>query len=191
MILLETQRLRLRRFRTADADRLVELDSDPAVMRYITFGEPTPRQAYAEIYLPRWFAIYEAQPGLGYFAAELRATDEFLGWFHLRDDRIEPEYVELGYRLRRAAWGSGYATEGGRALLQHGFTRAGAERISARTLRANIASQRVMEKCGLSRDGEFVYAADVIAGRSEEDRAAVKYVLTREDWLQQQARALR
>ena len=105
----------------ADADLLVELDADPEVMRYITYGKPTPRSAYVETYMPRWFAIYQAQPGLGYFAAERRDSGEFLGWFHLRDDRIEPEYVELGYRLKRSAWGHGYATEGSRALLGHGF----------------------------------------------------------------------
>jgi RimJ/RimL family protein N-acetyltransferase len=90
-ILLETGRLRLRRFVPADADLLVALDADPEVMRYITYGQPTPRSAYVETYLPRWLAIYQAQPGLGYFAAEGRDTGEFLGWFHLRDDRIEPE----------------------------------------------------------------------------------------------------
>jgi Acetyltransferases, including N-acetylases of ribosomal proteins len=181
-ILLETERLRLRYFTADDADRLVELDSDPEVMRYITYGAATPRADYVDTYLPRWFDIYARQPGLGYFAAELRDTGEFLGWFHLRDDRIEPEYVELGYRLRRGAWGRGYASEGGRALLRHGFDTLGLERISARTLTRNLASQRVMQKCGFVRAGDFVYAADVIAGRSAEERAAVKYVVTRAAW---------
>ncbi|HWJ04556.1 MAG TPA: GNAT family N-acetyltransferase [Steroidobacteraceae bacterium] len=185
-ILLETDRLRLRYFTADDADRLVELDSDPEVMRYITYGAPTPRAAYVDTYLPRWFDIYARQPGLGYFAVELRDTGEFLGWFHLRDDRIEPEYVELGYRLRRSAWGRGYASEGGRALLRHGFDTLGLERISARTLTRNLASQRVMQKCGFVRAGDFVYEADVIAGRSPEERAAVKYVVTRAAWLSQQ-----
>ena len=182
-ILLETERLRLRRFTPADADLLVDLDSDPQVMRYITYGKPTPRTAYVETYLPRWCAIYEAQPELGYFAAERRDTGEFLGWFHLRDDRIEPGYLELGYRLRRAAWGQGYGTEGARALVTHGFARAGADRISARTLAGNQASRHVMEKCGLRYAGDFVYPEDVIAGRSEEERAAVKYAITRPEWL--------
>lgn len=182
-ILLQTGRLRLRRFVPADADLLVELDADPEVMRYITYGKPTPRSAYVETYMPRWFAIYQAQPGLGYFAAERRDSGEFLGWFHLRDDRIEPEYVELGYRLKRSAWGHGYATEGSRALLAHGFEGLGIERVSARTLSGNRASQRVMEKCGLRRVGEFVYAQDVVAGRSEDERAAVMYAITRPEWV--------
>ena len=185
-ILLETDRLRLRRFTPEDVDLLVELDSDPEVMRYITYGAPTPRDSYVNVYMPRWFAIYESQPGFGYFAAELRASGEFIGWFHLRDDRIEPEYVELGYRLRRAAWRQGYATEGSRAILAHGFRTLGLPQISARTLRGNAGSRGVMEKCGLRYVGDFVYAQDVIAGRSEDERAAVKYVITRSEWLSRQ-----
>ena len=134
-----------------DADLLVALDADPEVMRYITYGLPTPRSAYVETYLPRWLAIYQAQPGLGYFAAERRDTGEFLGWFHLRDDRIEPEYVELGYRFRRSAWGRGYATEGARALLAHGFNGLGLARISARTLLGNLRLA--------ARDGKMRLAA--------------------------------
>jgi RimJ/RimL family protein N-acetyltransferase len=186
-ILLETERLRLRRFTHDDLDRLEELDSDPEVMRYITYGVPTPRSAYETVYLPRWLALYDAEPGQGYFAAELRATQEFVGWFHLRGDRIEPRYVELGYRLRRSAWGLGYATEGSRALLDHGFSTLGLECISARTLVGNLGSQRVMQKCGLRESGRFVYAADVIVGRTEAERQAVKYEITQSDWTSRQA----
>ncbi len=186
-ILLETDRLRLRRFTAADVDLLVALDADPQVMRYITYGKPTPRGAYVATYLPRWLAIYTAQPGFGYFAAERRDTGDFLGWFHLRDDRLEPEYVELGYRFRQASWGQGYATEGARALLQHGFISLGLAQVSARTLRDNRGSRRVMEKCGLRFAADFVYPEDVIAGRSEDERAAVKYVITRREWISLQA----
>jgi RimJ/RimL family protein N-acetyltransferase len=187
VILLETPRLRLRRFTPADVDLLVELDSDPEVMRYITGGRPTPRELYVETFLPRWFAIYAAQPLLGYWASEHRPDRDFLGWFHLRDDRIEPGYLELGYRLRRAAWGHGYATEGSRALLEHGFVRAGAERISARTLLGNRASQRVMEKCGLRRTGEFVYPVMAGLGEGEDERRACKYEISRAEWLASRA----
>ena len=181
-ILLETPRLRLRRFGAADLDRLVELDSDPEVMRYITYGVPTPRERYETEILPRWLALYEASPLLGYWAAERHDGGEFVGWFHLRPDRFDTGEQELGYRLRRSAWGQGYATEGGRALVAHGFERVGAAKISARTLRANRGSRRVMEKCGLAYECDFVYPEDVLAGRPEGERAAVKYSITRSAW---------
>jgi len=186
-ILLESARLRLRRFTAADLDLLVELDSDPEVMRWISYGVPTPRERYEHEILPRWFAQYQATPLLGYWAAESRDDGAFVGWFHLRPDRIDDGEQELGYRLRRAAWGQGLATEGSVALLDHGFRRVGTDRISARTLAGNHASQRVMQKCGLRYERDFVYPEDVIAGRSERERTAVKYSLGREDWLRRPA----
>jgi RimJ/RimL family protein N-acetyltransferase len=185
-ILLETGRLRLRRFKSADVDLLVALDSDPEVMRFITYGVPTPRATYVDVILPRWFALYESSPMLGYWAAEDRDGGGFLGWFHLRPDRMDPDEQELGYRLARAAWGRGLATEGAAAVVRHGFERVGAAKISARTLAGNFASQRVMRKCGLAFEKDFVYPDDVIPRRPESERAAVKYSITRADWLERQ-----
>ncbi len=186
-ILLETPRLRLRRFGPDDLDRLVELDSDPEVMRFITYGVPTPRGTYEQVILPRWFAIYARTPELGYWAAEDREAGGFLGWFHLRPDRFDDGELELGYRLARAAWGRGLATEGALAVIEHGFTRAGATKITARTMAANERSRRVMQKCGLDFECDFVYPEDVIQGRGETERAAVKYSITRPAWLAKRA----
>jgi RimJ/RimL family protein N-acetyltransferase len=155
-ILLETARLRLRRFAPGDLGRLVELDSDPEVMRFITYGAPTPRATYEQLILPRWFAIYSRTP-------------------------------ELGYRLARTAWGRGLATEGALAVIDHGFTRAGAGRIAARTLAANHRSRQVMLNCGLEFECDFVYPEDVVQGRGEAERAAVKYSTTLAKWLAQRA----
>lgn len=166
-----------------DLDWLVELDSDPEVMRYITYGVPTPRETYERVVLPRWLAASADDPRLGYFAAEDRASGEFLGWFHLRPDRFDPGDQELGYRLARRHWGRGLATEGGVALVEHGFRTVGTSRISSRTLAGNQASQAVMRKCGLAFECAFVYPEDVLAGRDEHERAAVKYSLARPDWL--------
>lgn len=183
VILLETARIRLRQFVPGDIDRLVELDSDPEVTRYTSYGEPTPRERYAREILPRWLAYYEATPLLGYWAAEARDGGGFLGWFHLRPDRFDEGEQELGYRLRRAVWGRGYATEGGLALVAHGFGPVGAGKISARTLAGNTGSRRVMEKCGFVYERDFVWPEDVLAGRSEDERAGVKYSLTLRRWL--------
>lgn len=182
MVLLETDRLRLRRFTKEDVDSLVALDSDPEVMRYITFGAPTPREVYEDVILPRWFAIYEQAPLLGYWAAEDRPGGGFVGWFHLRPDCFDEGEQELGYRLGRPAWRRGLATEGAAAVIEHGFTLAGAAKISARTMAANVRSRRVMEKCGLAWEQDFVYPEDMIAGRGEAERAAVKYAITRDAW---------
>jgi RimJ/RimL family protein N-acetyltransferase len=187
MVLLETARLRLRKFTLQDADRLVELDSDAEVMRYITFGAPTPHETYTNVILPRWLEIYRQTPLLGYWAAEDRGSGDFHGWFHLRPDRIDAGEQELGYRLRRASWGQGLASEGAAALIEHGFTRVGTDKISARTLVGNAASRAVMEKCGLRYEADFTYPADMLAGPTPAECAAVKYSITRAQW--QAARA--
>jgi len=127
--------------------------------------------------------MYEATPLVGYWAAETRDDGAFVGWFHLRPDRIDPGPQELGYRLRRAAWGRGYATELGRALVDYGFERVGADVITARALTAHAASRRVMEHCGLAYERDFVWPPEVLPGRTERERSGVKYSITRPQWL--------
>lgn len=81
---LETARLRLRHFDEGDADLLVELDADPAVMHFITGGEPTSREEIEQEVLPAFLAYYGRWPHLGFWAVEEKASEEFVGWFHLR-----------------------------------------------------------------------------------------------------------
>lgn len=111
-ILLETKRLHLRRFTDDNADHLFHLDNDPEVMRYINGGTPTPRDVIQNDILPRFCHYDEQFPGFGVWAAEEKATGEFLGWFSLRPTAGTNNEATLGYRLRRAAWGKGIATEG-------------------------------------------------------------------------------
>src|SRR4051794_2029291 len=120
-IFLETERLVLRRFTADDVDDLVELDSDPDVMRFINGGRPTPRDEIESDVLPAFLGYYARFAGYGFWATIEQATGQFLGWFHFRPAKgSPPDEVELGYRLRRAAWGNGYATEGSRALVEKG-----------------------------------------------------------------------
>jgi RimJ/RimL family protein N-acetyltransferase len=180
--LLETPRLRLREFDMSDADRLTALDSDPQVMRHISKGAPTPREVIVGKVLPAWLAFYSQPRPIGFWAVELR-SGAFVGWFHLRPDRISAPEMELGYRFARHAWGQGLASEGGRALLTAAFENPDCGTISARTLVANVASQRVMERCGLRFEENFIFPASLLPTWSEEERRAVKYSISRSEWL--------
>jgi RimJ/RimL family protein N-acetyltransferase len=147
-VFLRTPRLILRRFTTGDVDNLVELDRDPQVMRFLTGGKPTPRPIVENTVLPRILDEYERLGGLGWFAAEHAGA--FVGWMALRPpgpDRLDE--AELGYRLHRAVWGRGLATEGSRALVHKAFTELGVRRVFATTMAVNTASRRVMERVGL------------------------------------------
>lgn len=182
-IFLETGRLVLRRFTEADVDLLTELNADPAVMWYLTGGKATPREEVRDRVIPFMLSFYERTDGLGYWAAEDRASREFLGWFHFRPG--EDGDVELGYRLRKAAWNKGYATEGSRALIDRGFAGQGVRRVIAHTMAVNQASRRVMEKCGLS------YARTFSSGRAPDipgaEQGEVEYALTRQVWEERRA----
>ena len=180
-VLLETERLVLRRFTEGDADDLFGLDGDPEVMRFITGGRPTPREVILGETLPRFLRSYERFEGFGVWAAVERTGGEFLGWFEFHPPEGRgPEEAELGYRLRRFAWGKGYATEGSGALIRRGFTELGVRRVMAETMAVNTASRRVMEKAGLTYVRTFYQEwPDPIEGDEHGD---VEYALTKADW---------
>lgn len=185
-VLLETERLVLRRFTEADVDVLCKLDGDPEVMRFITGGRPTPRDVIRADTLPRFLRAYERFEGFGVWAAVERSTGEFVGWFEFYPpDGRGPEEAELGYRLLRSAWGRGYATEGSRALIRKGFTELGVRRVVAETMAVNAASRRVMEKAGLKYVRTFHQQwPERIEG---DERGDVEYALTRAEWERREA----
>ncbi len=180
---LETTRLRLRPFTEADVDVLVALDSDPAVMHFITAGRPTDRTEIEQEVLPAFLRYDVSSGGYGFWAVERRLDGEFLGWIHLRSAPGHPrDEPELGYRLRQAAWGQGYACEGSRALLDLAFHELGARRVVAETMAVHTASRRVMEKTGLRLVRSF--HADWPVSIPGDEHGDVEYALERSDWQQ-------
>jgi len=185
-VFLVTERLVLRRFTMADADDLVNLDADPDVMRYVTGGVPTSRDEIETEVLPAFLDYYQRYEGFGFWAAVEKATGEFLGWFHFRPGPdAAPGEVDLGYRLRKSAWGRGYATERGHALIGKGFTEFGVQRVVAEAMVINAASRRVMEKAGLKLVRTFHQSwPHPIEGDEFGD---VEYALDKADWQRDQA----
>ncbi len=191
--MLLTRRLALRRFTAADAGRLLELDGDPAVMRYLEPRTKSLAEVEHEV-LPRFLAYHARYRDFGFWAAEIRAGGRFLGWFGLRPVVPGPDAMiawpdaapgqvrvaSLGYRLRRAAWGLGYATEGARALVRRAFTELGVDEVVATTMAVNAGSRRVLQKAGL-RYTRTVHLdwPDPLAGNEHGD---VEYRLHRGDW---------
>lgn len=194
---LETERLTLRAFTLADADALVALDGDPVVMRWLTGGVATPREEIARRILPGFIAASACGDGYGVWAAESRATGEFLGWFAFRPTdgaTAQRGEVSLGYRLRRAVWGQGYATEGARALIHQGFRESGVQRVVATTYQENQASRRVLEKAGLRlirryrpTPAELAASATFVPGGEVWDGDDLEYAITRAEWERQVA----
>jgi RimJ/RimL family protein N-acetyltransferase len=193
-VYLETERLLLRRFTHADVEHLVDLDSDPEVMRFISGGPPTPREVIEDDILPAYLDDYEQGDRYGFWVAIEKGTGDFLGWFHFRPlEGMDPDEPELGYRLRRSAWGMGYATEGSRALIRKGFTELGVRRVVAFTFEDHIGSRRVMEKAGMTLVRTFRPTPEELAAHGLPtdiwDGDDVEYAITRADWERQEAAA--
>jgi RimJ/RimL family protein N-acetyltransferase len=142
-----------RRFSVADADNLVSLDADPDVIRFVPGGIPTSREEIDE-YPPAFLGYYRRYEGYGFWAVIEKATGDFLGWFHFRPGKdAAPDEIELGYRLRKSAWGRGYATAGSRALIRKGFTKVGVQRVVAEAMAVNPASPPAVRRRKIAAAG--------------------------------------
>ena len=178
-----TPRVTLRRFTLADVELLVSLDSDPEVMRWLSGGPATPRDVVERDIIPRFVA-----PDSGYWAATAIESEAFIGWFSLVPH--DPADFELGYRLRRGAWGKGYATEVGLALIDRAFAALSARRVFGTTYEQNAASRRVMEKLGMSVvERRRLTLADLTAHATYDAGATelwdgddLTYAISREQW---------
>jgi RimJ/RimL family protein N-acetyltransferase len=161
---METPRLRLRRLVAADLADLIELDSDPAVMRYV--GSPAGVRPAAETAERARGRIVESErglhEGLGFWRIEGRGDQVFHGLGALLpmpagDEGPAVADVEVAYRLVRTAWGQGLATEAAGALVAHALGALALPRVVAVTYPDNRASQRVLDKLGFERRGLTEY----------------------------------
>jgi RimJ/RimL family protein N-acetyltransferase len=178
---IETRRLWLRPMVVADdLEHLHALDNDRSVMEFLNGGRPASRGEVELDYQRR-------VGGGGYYTAFERDGGEFVGWFAFHQAaEADPGSYSLGYRLRRAAWGRGCATEASRALIELGFARWGVLRVSAETMAVNARSRRVMEKAGLTHvRTHHPRWEDPLPGT---EQGEVEYAVTRDEW-ERQARS--
>jgi RimJ/RimL family protein N-acetyltransferase len=157
---LTTPRLLLRQWRDDDLDPLAAMNADPEVMRFIGDGSLRDRQQTAAGLAQvrrEW-----SERGYGLFAVEVLQTGQLAGWVGLAVPAFLPEVlpaVEIGWRLGRAYWGAGIATEAARVVLRFGFDDCGLDRIISIRHVDNRASGRVMDKLGLRFDRRTVVPA--------------------------------
>jgi len=152
--MLTTKRLVLRPFRESDLAPFAEQNADPEVMRFLS-GPLT--RAESDAYAARAIR-HMAEHGFGKFAVEVPGIAPFIGAVGLQHTGYEASFtpaIELAWRLHRRYWGQGYATEAARAAIQDGFDRLGLREIVAVTVLANLPSQRVMQRLGMTRDIAF------------------------------------
>jgi RimJ/RimL family protein N-acetyltransferase len=149
-VVFATTRLILRRWKAADRAPYAAMMADPEVGYWLG---ATLSAADAEAQIDRFIAA-EGEREPGFLAVERAADATFLGAACLRavawEDHPMGGTVEVGWRLARAFWGAGYATEATAALVGHAFDALGLDEIVSFTATGNYRSRRVMERLGFT-----------------------------------------
>ena len=145
--ILETDRLLLLPLQDEDIDPLYEIQRNPESMQY-TFCAKTREDTKTRLHA---YADQLEQFGFAPWTARLKSNQKIIGWGGLNVDPVEPGWgIEVAYFFHSDYWGKGLATELVRASIEHGFTNLKLEAINAYTHKDNIASTRVLEKCGFT-----------------------------------------
>lgn len=178
---MHTARIRLVPLGEEHLDLEVAMDADPEVMRYITGDGRTREQVEAGHRMRMKTA--EPVPGLGFWVGFV--DDEFVGWWLLEpagwaEGELVPGEVELGYRLLRAQWGKGLASEGAREMLRHAFEDLGMHRVFAYTMAVNERSRATAASVGMTYVRTF-HDPD-FEGPAGSEHGDVEYSITRDEW---------
>ena len=179
---LTTRRIRLLPMTAEHLPLLVELDSDPEVLRYI-LGRGRTRHEVHDFWGPICADTGADAVGLGWWVGFRRDDGDFLGWWDLSPDVPVPERpdrAEAGWRLSRRHWRQGFATEGAVALLHHGFATLGLRTVWAETMAVNQPSRDVMGRLGMRHvRTDHRSWDDPLPGA---EHGEVVYEITRDEW---------
>ena len=161
-----------------DLDLMVDLNSDPAVMRYILGRAASPDETAAE-WRQRLDHQSDAARGLGYWAGFDAGT--FVGWWSASSFAGHPQMSGIGYRLRAPSRGRGLATEGAEAMVRQAFSCGDIDRVVASTMAANAGSRRVLKKLGMTQYASWAASQDrqQVPGW---EHGEVAYELSRTEW---------
>ncbi|GCE21084.1 GNAT family N-acetyltransferase [Dictyobacter kobayashii] len=177
--ILETSRLRLRRFKDTDLVDFMAYRNDPEVARYQSWEGIS--EAKARAFLREQQDLLPGVPGIGMqIAIEHKESRALLGDCYFKLDAQEPWQAELGYSLARAYQGQGYATEALTGWLNYAFQTFNLHRVIAITDCENSASVALLERLGLRREGHFIQNIWFKGKWGDE----YLYAILREEWLQ-------
>ena len=185
---LHSQRLTLAPFTPADFDLSLEMFTDPAVVKYVggVMSEPAIRRQ-----LPNWakrggvgcigiWTVFDRMTGKKYGSAALLPMpieEDDTDYSLVVPGKMPQTDIEIGYYLKRSAWGCGYATEACRRMLQFAFQETALKEVVATFDKENLASRNVLEKAGFADRGTMLcYGKD-----------GANFRITRDEWLKLQS----
>lgn len=154
--LFQSPRLGFRQWQSTDIAPFAAINADPDVMEFFpaTLSAEQTREAVQRY--QKHFEIHD----FGWYAVDLLETGTFIGFIGFAEVDIEVGFngsIEIGWRLAKPYWGKGLATEGAKACLEYGWTHLGFSEVYSLTATLNKRSARVMEKLGMSYQGNFLH----------------------------------
>ncbi len=152
MEIFETEALLVRQFTSADTESFFLLNGNEQVMRYI---RPAKSRVDSDIFLTENLRHYEEYPGTGRWAVAEKSSGNIIGMFSILFLEQGTNKLHIGYALLPAYWGRGYATLLLKAGLDYFFKHHEGETLYALTRKDNVASEKVLLKCGFELEGEF------------------------------------
>jgi len=156
--ILKTERLGLRNWIESDKEPFIEMCKDEAVMKH--FPKPLSKEETIGL-IERLQAHFDTY-GYCYFAVDILKTGEFIGFTGLANQTWESEFtpcVDMGWRLKRDAWGKGFATEAAQGCLEAAFDKFGLTEVLAFAANTNTPSENVMKKIGMKYIGTVQHPA--------------------------------
>ena len=152
--IFKSERLGFRNWAEKDLTEFAKINADLDVMEY--FPKPLTKNETSE-FITRLQNHYEKN-GYNYFATEILKTGELIGFIGLAYQDYETEFTpatDIGWRLKKTAWGNGYATEGAKKCLEFGFNKLNLDKIISVFTEKNIKSENIMKKIGMKKIGKF------------------------------------
>ena len=162
MQVADSPRLTFRPMTLDDHDLMFELDTDPAVMKYITEGKIPTMEEIKEVYIPRLAKYLNVEKGWGLWNAFLKDGGDYIGWILVRPmdffgDKPLYDDIELGWRFKQSTWGKGYGTEAAKQVMEALSELDYINRFTAIADKDNIASIKIMEKLGMTYVKSDIY----------------------------------
>lgn len=172
MIYFDSERLCFRDWKEEDLSEFRKMNADPIVMEYFP---STLTQSETDAFYER---IKENMQSVGYglYAVEVKDTGAFIGFIGFHQANLNlgfDPFVEIGWRLKKEAWGMGYAQEGAKRCLLYGFEQLKFTDVYSFTSALNVRSERVMRSIGMTKHMAFDHP------RIDKEHVLCKHVLYR------------
>lgn len=154
--IFKSERLGFRNWNDNDLAEFAKMNADLDVMEY--FPKPLTKNETSD-FIIRLQKHYKVN-GYNYFATEILETGELIGFIGLAYQEYETKFTpatDIGWRLKKSAWGNGYATEGAKRCLEFAFKELNLEKIISVFTEKNIKSESIMKKIGMKKIGEFIH----------------------------------